>query len=276
MPPLPGVRRGGRRTTAADAHEAADRLRAVLSAQVAVAGEAGPAGADQWSPDVHTADPSRLPNPSAPKPPTVPVRLRPRFALDTPAAVGVALLALAGVLLGGFYLWRSQPTPLPTPRAEVVSSAASATPTPSPSTVVVDVTGKVRHPGVFTLPLGSRVVDAVRAAGGVRQGADTSTLNLARLLVDGEQVLVGVPAAPGAVPQAGTVAPGTAGASVPLDLNAATLEQLDGLPGIGPVLAQRILDHRVEVGRFTSVEQLKDVSGIGEATFADVVDLVRV
>jgi competence protein ComEA len=273
MPLLPGVRLRRGRRAAADAFEAADRLRGVLPAKAT--------SVDPWSPDVPAAAPG--PPPESPLRTHDPVhadprpRPRPRLMLDLPAALGILLVALAGVLLGGFYLWRSQPTPVTPPRAQVVARAASsATPTPSPSTVVVDVAGKVRRPGVVTLPLGSRVVDALKAAGGVRGNADTSTLNLARVLMDGEQVLVGVPAAPGMLPPGGVVVPGTPGSTVPLDLNTATLEQLDGLPGIGPVLAQRILDHRAEVGRFTSVEQLKDVSGIGEATFADLVDLVRV
>ena len=123
------------------------------------------------------------------------------------------------------------------------------------------VAGKVRHAGLVHLPLGSRVDDAVRAAGGPLPGVDPGLLNLARKLVDGEQVLVGVPT-PGVLPGA---AAGPAGSGL-LDLNAAGAGDLEGLPGIGPVLAQKILDWRTEHGRFASVDQLREVPGIGDAT----------
>ncbi|MCB5178180.1 helix-hairpin-helix domain-containing protein [Streptomyces sp. SMC 277] len=139
---------------------------------------------------------------------------------------------------------------------------------------MVDVGGKVRAPGLRHLPPGSRVADAVAAAGGVRPGTDTSGLNLARLLVDGEQVLVGVPAppqppAPGGA-RANSLRPGT-----PLSLGNATVEQLDALPGVGPVLAQHIVDFRTARGGFRSVEELREVTGIGERRFADLRPLVR-
>ncbi|MFM9441994.1 helix-hairpin-helix domain-containing protein [Streptomyces acidiscabies] len=142
--------------------------------------------------------------------------------------------------------------------------------------IVVDVSGKVRDPGVHRLPAGSRVVDALRAAGGVRPGADVSGLNQARFLVDGEQVAVGVPGAAavaGVVPGSGGVAGG--GGGVPVSLGAATLEQLDALPGVGPVLAQHILDYRTQHGGFRSVDELRQVNGIGERRFAELRELVR-
>ena len=151
--------------------------------------------------------------------------------------------------------------------APTAAPSASAAPT-----VVVAVAGGVRRPGLFTLPVGSRVADAVAAAGGVRPGVSIGLLNLARRLVDGEQVIVG--AATGAQPN--TPAGPAAGPGAPLNLNTATLEQLDGLPGVGPVLAQRILDYRTRHGAFRSVEQLRDVGGIGEAKFADLRGLVAV
>jgi competence protein ComEA len=145
--------------------------------------------------------------------------------------------------------------------------------------VVVDVVGKVRHPGLVRLPAGSRVDDAVRAAGGASPGADLSGLNLARRLVDGEQIAVGVTGAAGGggatagPPNSGATAPGGGG---PVNLNTASLEQLDSLPGVGPVLAQRIIDWRTAHGRFDSVDQLSQVSGIGAAKFADLRALVTV
>ncbi|QFR97664.1 DNA-binding protein [Streptomyces tsukubensis] len=155
--------------------------------------------------------------------------------------------------------------------------------------VIVDVGGKVRRPGVRRLPPGSRVADALRAAGGVRPGADTAGLNRARLLVDGEQVLVGVeaPTSGGASPVAGAsggVAPSGGGAlsgggaAVPagrVALSTATVEQLDTLPGVGPVLAQRIIDYRDQHGGFRSVDELQEVNGIGDRRFTDLQNVVR-
>jgi competence protein ComEA len=147
--------------------------------------------------------------------------------------------------------------------------------------VVVDVSGKVRAPGLRRLPAGARVEDALAAAGGVRPGADTTGLNRARILVDGEQVLVGVPQ-PAAGPGPGTPlvpAGGTVGAlgrpGTPISLNTATVDQLDGLPGVGPVLAQHIVDFRTTRGGFRSVDDLRQVNGIGERRFADLRPLVR-
>jgi competence protein ComEA len=171
------------------------------------------------------------------------------------------------------------PRPAPSEPGTTPVAGGPATPgaTPSPSAeastgtvVVVDVAGKVRRPGIAELPSGSRVVDALRAAGGARRGVDTSSLNLARVLVDGEQIVVGVviPTLP-SVP-AGSSASSSSGTITPVDVNTATLEQLDTLPGIGPVTAQSIIDWRTENGAFTSVDELLEVSGIGDATLADI------
>lgn len=147
--------------------------------------------------------------------------------------------------------------------------------------IVVDVTGKVREPGVHTLPAGSRVADALRAAGGVRPGANTDGLNRARFLMDGEQIVVGGPAPPAGAGQAGPagqVAGGAvagAGPSAPVSLNTATVEQLDALPGVGPVLAQHIVEFRTQHVGFRSVDELRQVKGIGDRRFSDLRDLVR-
>lgn len=145
--------------------------------------------------------------------------------------------------------------------------------------IVVDVSGKVREPGVHRLPTGSRVADALKAAGGVRPGANTDALNRARFLVDGEQVVVGGPAA-APVPASGVGGPVTGGGPVgaapaPFSLNTATVEQLDTLPGVGPVLARHILDYRTQHGGFRSVDELREVNGIGDRRFADLRNLVR-
>lgn len=161
----------------------------------------------------------------------------------------------------------------------------AATPTsPVGEPVVVDVAGKVRRPGIVELPAGARVVDALDAAGGARVGVDTRSLNLARPLVDGEQIVVGydIPSmAAGQVPEGGAgpsgSPPTSTGTSItPVDLNSATAEQLDTIPGIGPVTAQAILAWRIEHGGFTAVDQLLDVSGIGDATLAEMIPYVYV
>ena len=165
------------------------------------------------------------------------------------------------------------PAALSSPSASGPSlGTASASPS---SRLVVDVTGKVRHPGIVTLPPGSRVVDAVHAAGGARHGASLAGLNLARPLSDGEQVVVGVPAVSGvAAPAATATTSGTAGATPMVNDNSAGQPELEELPGIGPVTARAILTYRQENGAFTSVDQLLDVSGIGDATLAKIAPFV--
>jgi competence protein ComEA len=138
---------------------------------------------------------------------------------------------------------------------------------------VVDVSGKVRRPGVLELPAGSRVADALEAAGGVKPGTDLTGLNRARVLSDGEQVVVGAPAPP---TTGGSAAGSAAGPAVgPISLNSATAEQLETLPGVGPVLAQHIIDHRMQNGGFRSIDELRDVNGIGDRRFDDLRNLVR-
>lgn len=162
-----------------------------------------------------------------------------------------------------------------TASAPVTDPAEPAATQPVSAVLVVHVAGLVARPGVYELPAGSRVVDAIEAAGGAIEGTDLSQLNLARTIVDGEQVAVGVPPAPGgaAGPVPGTqVTPGGAR----LDLNLATETELDLLPGVGPVLAARIVAWRQTNGRFSSVDELLEVSGIGEATLGDIAPLVRV
>lgn len=157
--------------------------------------------------------------------------------------------------------------PLVTPVAEA--------PTPSPSVdggeVVVDVAGKVRRPGIVTLEAGARVVDAIEAAGGPRQGVDLIALNLARVLVDGEQIVVGVPPPAGVAAPAASAPGAGSGATAPLvNLNTADQVLLEELPGVGPVTATAILEWRDEHGPFTAVDELLEVSGIGEATLAEI------
>ncbi|MET7688681.1 ComEA family DNA-binding protein [Streptomyces sp. NPDC005483] len=158
-----------------------------------------------------------------------------------------------------------------------VSGGVTNTAGPAGAEIVVDVSGKVREPGIQRLPAGARVADALKAAGGVRPGTNTNTLNRARFLVDGEQVVVGGPAGPAPVPgTGGPVTGGPAGtAAAPVPLNTATVDQLDTLPGVGPVLAQHIVDYRTQHGGFRSVNELREVNGIGDRRFADLRNLVR-
>jgi competence protein ComEA len=183
-------------------------------------------------------------------------------------ALALVVVGLVAALVAGFVLLRARPSEQPLTAPPVAGSAAAPA---SGAQLVVDVEGKVRHPGLVRLPDGARVDDAIRAAGGLLPGVPTAGLNLAQKLSDGQQVLVGLDAGPAS--GAGTTGPAAGGL---LDLNLASAEQLDGLPGIGPVLAQRIVDWRTEHGRFASVDQLREVSGIGESKYSTVKSKVRV
>lgn len=155
------------------------------------------------------------------------------------------------------------------------------------ATIAVDVVGRVQHPGLVHLPQGSRVLDAIEAAGGTAPGAELEAVNLARKLVDGEQIRIprhgeasaspaGGVAAPGAVPGDPTGQPGGAGQpGVPLDLNTATAEQLDTLPGVGEVTANQIIAYRT-AHPFKSIDDLRQVPGIGDRRFELLKDLVTV
>ena len=192
------------------------------------------------------------------------------------AAVAAALLTGSAVLTGGPS--KQRPTQAPAlPLAHAASVPVTSTSTSkAPETVVVSVVGKVTKPGLVTLPSGARVADALRAAGGLLDGADRRTVNLARPLVDGEQLYIGVPVPAGASTPAGTRAPGSPSAPKTVHLNTANSEQLETLPGVGEVTARRIIEWRRENGGFDTVEQLRQVDGIGDKRFADLRELVSV
>ena len=187
------------------------------------------------------------------------------------AALFVVLLAVGGA--GAWYV-RSLPRPVTVEPARAASGPASPAVGPSPAAapVIVHVAGWVRRPGVYELRVGDRVVDALEAAGGARRGAMLDALNLAALLTDGQQVLVPRQADAAAAP-AGSV-PGLTTALV--NINTADAAALETLPGIGEVLAATIIQYRDEHGPFGVVEELLEVSGIGEVTLEELRDLVTV
>lgn len=215
--------------------------------------------------------PATEPEPEPPPSPAPDAAAQALAAFD-PGRRGVrALAALAVVVLAvaGFLAWRARPAPSPVPARPSVDLPGAS---PTSGVVIVAVAGKVQRPGLVRLPVGSRVQDAINAAGGPLAGVDLSYVNLARKLVDGELVLVGVAPPAGAADGGG--APAAGGGLV--NLNTATLTQLQELPGVGPVLAQRIIDHRTRKGAFGAVSELRQVDGIGDARYAQLKDLVTV
>jgi competence protein ComEA len=198
-----------------------------------------------------------------------------RWEPGRPGALILSLIAALAAVIAAMGVWRERPVLEPVPALPLVTNAAAGAPSAPPPgaahEVVVSVVGRVVRPGLIRLSDGTRVADALAAVGGALPDTDLMGLNIARRLSDGEQLLVGVAPPPGQ--PTGNTEPAISGA---LDLNAATLEQLDGLPGVGTVTAQRILAWRVAHGHFTSVNQLREVSGIGPAKLAQLKDLVRV
>jgi competence protein ComEA len=197
------------------------------------------------------------------------------------------IAGLVAALLVAGWTWLDRPRVEPAPPEPAGAGATSARATPpagaaaeTSATVVVSVVGLVARPGLVTLPSGARIAAAIDAAGGLLPEADPASVNLAAVVTDGQQVAIGVPGPAGSSGRGGpggAVAETTgAGTGGPVDLNTAAVTELDALPGIGPVLAQRIVDYRTRNGAFTSVDQLDDVPGIGPAIFAELAELVAV
>jgi competence protein ComEA len=293
-----------RRSSDAAWSEAAARRLAQLTADLG--GPAPEAPQEDWWDD-HTrvvrpappadppaAEPAALPRPGRhaarrralgwrPPTPALPV-------LGSSHVAVVALLAAAGLALTAWWVTRDSAEPVAavpvaeaSPLVPQPSSTAAAAPSAGDATtgspeaageVTVDVTGRVRRPGIVVLDVGARVVDALEAAGGARPGVDLASLNLARVLVDGEQLVVGqpAPAAP-AVPSATST---SAGPTTLVNLNTASETELESLPEVGPVTAQAIIGWRDEHGGFTSVDELLEIDGIGEATLAQISPYVTV
>jgi competence protein ComEA len=180
-------------------------------------------------------------------------------------ALAIAAVVVVAAVAAGVWLVRARPEAVSVPPPQVERPSTAQPGVAGQQLLVVDVTGAVRRPGLRRLPPGSRVADAIRAAGGVLPGTKQPGVNLARKLVDGEQIVVGAPAA---APGSGAAGPPATGG--PVNLNTATIEQLDSLSGIGPVTAQRIIEWREAHGGFTSVDQLREIDGIGERRFASL------
>jgi len=296
----------GTRRTSAEHEEAVARRLARLSADVAAARaapEVAPAAGGEWwdgytrlaqrPPLEVVPPPAALPVPGRhaarrPRPALLPETLRGRVRLGPAHLAVVAVLVAVGLAVTTWWVVRADPGDPTTPGApegspadplvSLASAPASSPGASAPGTggaITVDVAGKVRRPGIAVLDPGARVIDAIEAAGGARKGVDLSSLNLARLLVDGEQVLVGEPAAP--VPPGAAPAPGSPGPAAPLvNLNLATQAELETLPGVGPVTAQAILAWRDQHGGFSAVGELLEVDGIGEATLAKLTPYVTI
>jgi len=189
------------------------------------------------------------------------------FNLSHEQKRGLFFIFAVIVGLAGFYFFNSRPAD-----ENLAQSIQAPVPIESKAEIlIVNVAGKVSNPGVYQLPQGSRVIDAIVAAGNQLKGVDLSEINLARLLVDGEQIYVGPSKNPGMRSKSKKIT-----IENPLDINKATMAQLDTLPGIGPVTAQRILDYRAKVGRINAVDELKKISGLGGSKFEEIKALLRV
>jgi len=193
------------------------------------------------------------------------------FNIEKEQKRGLIIIFALTVGIAGFYFFNSRPSMQPALVPDLNSGMVQEKVLETPVDLIINVAGKVNNPGVYQLPQGSRVIDAIKAAGNQRKGVDISDINLARLLVDGEQILVG-----SAKPSSGRTSVKKITTDNPLDINRATIAQLDTLPGIGPVTAQRIIDYRTKVGRINSVDELKKISGLGGAKFEEIKSLLRV
>lgn len=198
----------------------------------------------------------------------------------TPGRIVVGGVGVIGVAIVALWLTRPPPEPpevdLPFASTSAVAAAAALTP-PVPTELVVHVAGAVVSPGVHALSVGARVVDAIKAAGGLTPEADPARINLAAPVADGERIYVlrvGEDAAPSVPGQAAGSSGG--GSSALVNLNEADEAALDALPGVGPATAKAIIEHRRKIGRFSSVDQLLDVRGIGEAKLEQIRPLVTI
>jgi competence protein ComEA len=199
----------------------------------------------------------------------------PAFTLSRSRALVAVGGALAAVLLAAHFLLPPAPAPAPAAATPPVSVAGAVGVRPGAApVVVVHVVGAVRRPGLYRFGQGKRIADAVARAGGLTRRADAAAVNLAAPLADGQQIMVPARAGPGIATGGAEPSAGAAQASRPVHLNTATVEQLDALPGVGPVTAQKIIDFRQQHGAFASVDELDAIPGIGPARLRDLRELV--
>ncbi len=193
------------------------------------------------------------------------------ITLDNAQQKLLAGFAIFAISTGAFLFWRGHSESVDAAALNQLVEVPSGTSTDSPiqsEVIVVNVAGKVLHPGVYRLSAGARVIDAIEMAGGKLAGVDISNINLARTLTDGEQILVGK--------NFNTSVRKKISVDNPLDINTATIAQFDQLPGIGPVTAERIVNLRKQLGRFNSIDDLKKVTGLGGAKFLEIKPLLRI
>lgn len=203
-----------------------------------------------------------------------------RVHIEKKHFISALLVISVGVVLAIYLLWSGGAKEISSASAnfsdssiEVVDNNQSINqPVQVNKVLVIDVVGKVKNPDVYELPQGSRVIDAIKAAGGVGKGGDSSGVNMARLLEDGEQIFI--ESSSSSSHSVSSPSRGTRGGKV--NLNRANLAELDGLPGVGPVLAARIVEWRSKNGNFKSVDELRRVSGIGDAKFNELKEVVVV
>ncbi len=262
-------------------------------------------GAEASSPEIEEPAPAAGPpsavaaprrsTPDLRRPPPEPRRRVAKAAAWVPAGLSqvpgflrghtlvIGAILLAALAIGGYFVLSTRTTSVAVtmPTAPASSPPTTGSPSARPEAgppIQVHVLGAVVRPGVVRLRAGARVHDALAAAGGLLPQADPGALNLAGVLSDGSQILIGTKGSPrGEVNQSGTP---TLGGGTPagqrLDLNSAVEKELEQLPGIGPVTAKKIVDWRVQHGRFAAVEQLQEVPGIGPKTFSELAPYVRV
>jgi len=221
----------------------------------------------------------------AAEPPPVPAAQRMSWWLSALAYsrehVVVVVVALAvGVVFAVMTYQHSRPEALPAVPPVSVAMEPSPTPTPQPI-LKVHVLGAVAHPGVVTLPEGARVEDAIAAAGGLTGDADPALLNLAAVVTDGSQIIIGTVGNPSGEVNGGAATGGSTGSSssgtgVKVNINTASETELETLPGIGPVTAGKIIAYRTDHGKFSTVDELQEVSGIGPKTMAQLEPYVTV
>jgi competence protein ComEA len=182
----------------------------------------------------------------------------------------------SALALGAFFFSLAQGNASPSPMPKV-SLAPIVEATPTPASIIVDVAGKVLHPNIYTLPVGSRAADAISAAGGALKGVALTDINLAHVLFDGEQIVVGAPPVPVKSSQGrGSTSKIGKSSTAVVNINTASAAQLQVLAGVGPVMAGKIVAYRSAHGRFSAIDEIAKVPGFGRAKFAIIKSQLRI